>query len=128
MIGEIWQSFRRMPKWVQIWVAIVLAPVNMASVFFLGSDPAGPWITGLAWLGMLFNLPIMIRERGLSRAMAFPHILFWTPMVLVLVSALETVGGTFSAYLWLLLIVNLISLTFDFVDARRWLRGDRAIA
>lgn len=130
MIVEIWRSFRRMALWVQLWVVLVLVPVNLASLAFL-SAPGGAWIAGLAVGGMAPNLPIMFGERGLSRAMALPHILIWTPLV-VLVLLTLTAGALlppgFRAYLWLLLAVDLISLGFDYADAAKWLRGDRAIA
>ena len=37
LIAEIWQSFRSLPGWVQIWVAFLLVPVNMASLLDRGS-------------------------------------------------------------------------------------------
>jgi len=36
--------------------------------------------------------------------------------------------GAYGVYLSILLVVNLISLVFDFPDALKWLRGDRKIA
>ena len=47
MIAEIWQSFRRLPLWVQLWVAVILVPVNLASVIFINA-PGGFWIAVLA--------------------------------------------------------------------------------
>ena len=133
MIGEIWASFRRLPGWVQIWVAFVLVPVNLM--------PLGFWLSGeafwglfalLAVGGMALNVPIMLVERGLSKAMAFPHILLWTPLVIALGQALSQGGdGPLDVQdiaLIVLLVVNLISLVFDYEDAVRWWRGDRAIA
>jgi len=36
--------------------------------------------------------------------------------------------GHYDTYLWVLLITNLISLAFDYVDSVKWFKGDRAIA
>jgi len=129
LIKDIWRSFRTLPLWVQIWVGLILVPVNMASVLFL-LEPAGILIAVLAVGGMTPNLFIMIKERGLSKAMALPHLLIWTPLVLILFSNVQSpqVNGTYQSYLRLLLAVDLLSLAFDYPDAWKWWKGDRAIA
>jgi len=130
MIADIWASFRRMPLWVQVWVALTLVPVNLASLGFL-TAPGGTWIAVLAVGGMLLNVPIMLVERGLSKAMAIPHILIWTPLVVLILLTLTAgslLPSEFRTFLWLLLAVDLISLGFDYPDIVKWLRGDRAVA
>ena len=129
MVTDIWSSFRRMPGWVQIWVAFILAPVNVATLAML-AQPWGGWVAGLAIGGMLPNLAIMAYERGLSKLMALPHILIWTPLVIYLGALLAGSGaeGGISPFLAALFVVNAISLAFDFPDFIKWLRGDRAIA
>ena len=126
LIKDIWRSFRALPLWVQIWVALILVPVNMAAIFFV-AEPDGILIAALAIGGMMPNLFIMIKERGLSKAMALPHLLIWTPLVLILLTT-EHVPGTYHDYLLLLLAVDLLSLAFDYPDAWKWWKGDRAIA
>lgn len=129
MITDIWNSFRALPLWVQVWVALILVPVNAASALFY-IHPGGKWIAILAIGAMLLNLPIMLKERGLSKAMALPHVILWPPLVLLILYQLQFGGpvAAFERYLWLLLAVDLTSLAFDFRDARLWLRGDRAVA
>lgn len=130
VIAEIWSSFRRLPVWVQLWVAVILVPVNAASIFFL-TAPGGTWVAMLAIGGMLPNLLIMLVERGLSRLMALPHILIWTPLAVFaggLVADTILVDGSWRIYLIVLLAVDLTSLVFDIADFRRWWKGDRAIA
>ena len=130
MISEIWSSFRRLPGWVQIWAVLILIPVNMAAVLFLG-QPYATLIAGLAIGGMLPNLAIMGAERGLSKAMALPHLLFWIPLVVVIVSLLwgkTELGPDYRSFLWALLAINLVSLAFDIPDAWKWWCGDRGIA
>jgi hypothetical protein len=73
---------------------------------------------------MALNLPIMLMERGFSRTMALPHVVLWTPLVLLLIGRLEE-GGALVA---LILLVDVVSLAFDYVDAVKWWRGDRAVA
>ncbi len=129
LIQDIWRSFRALPLWVQVWVGLILVPVNMASILFV-YQPAGLLIAALAIGGMTPNLFIMIKERGLSKAMALPHLLIWTPLVIILLTNLGSpwVQGGYQTYIWLLLAVDLVSLAFDYPDAWKWWKGDRAVA
>ena len=124
---EIWNSFRALPLWVQLWMVVILMPINFASLFFLG-EPQGGLIAFLAIFGMLPNMVIMIYDRGLSKLMAFPHLIPWTA-ILILVGFFHPDGSeTYSLYLWALAAINAISLSFDYPDAWKWLKGDRSIA
>ncbi len=124
MIMQIWKSFRTMPLWVQIWVAVILVPVNMASLLFL-DEPSGLWIAFLANIAMMLNLPVMLYDRGFSKLMAFPHLIPWTILVAWLLFARPEATGAYDTYLWLLFVVDAISLAFDFPDAVKWWRGER---
>lgn len=132
MFLAIWQSFRRMPGWVQIWVALWLAPINIISLAFIGVDGAisAGLVAALALFGMAPNLPIMMVQRGLGKTMAIPHVLIWTPLVFLVWGLLSNpdVVGAYRAYLWALLITNAISLAFDYKDTVDWFRGDRGVA
>lgn len=129
LIKDIWRSFRALPLWVQIWVGLILVPVNLASVLYV-FEPMGLLIAALAIGGMVPNLFIMIKERGLSLAMALPHLLIWTPLVILLIANLghPEMSSPFQAFVWLLLIVDLVSLGFDYPDAWKWWKGDHAVA
>ena len=130
MIVDIWQSFRRVPLWVQIWVAFVLVPVNTASVAFL-SQSNGLAIACLAIGGMLPNLLIMAKERGLSKAMSWPHVVLWPPLLVLVVVTLQStdfIPDSYRLFLMLLLAIDAVSLAFDIIDARKWAKGDRTIA
>ncbi|HIP24179.1 MAG TPA: hypothetical protein EYG79_11390, partial [Rhodobacteraceae bacterium] len=83
---DIWQSYRSLPLWVQIWVFGILVPVNSAAIFFV-FQPSGLWVALLAIGAMLPNIPIMLYERGLSKMMAWPHLLPWSFLVIWLVIA-----------------------------------------
>lgn len=126
----IWASFRRLPVGVQLWVAVVLVPVNAAAPGFW-SAPGGALIATLAVGGMLPNIAILLAERGFSHLMALPHVLIWTPLAIVVAGFLADralVGGAWRAYLSLLLAVDLGALALDWRDLWRWWRGDRAVA
>lgn len=124
MIVQIWASFRALPHWVQIWVALFLVPINMASLFFI-AEPGGILVAFLANIALMMNMPIMIMDRGFSKLMAFPHIIPWTILVGWLLLNRPAATGNYDIYLWVLLGTNAISLAFDYPDARKWLSGDR---
>ncbi|GAB4307663.1 MAG: hypothetical protein Kow0058_19310 [Roseovarius sp.] len=129
-LAAIWASFCRLPLAVRLWVALILVPVNAAAILFVGA-PGGGWVALLAIGGMLPNLVIMLHERGFSRLMALPHLLIWTPLMVVLAGLLADpalVGGAWRRYLLALLAVDAVSLAFDARDLWRWWRGERAIA
>ena len=126
--NEIWSSFRRLPLAVQAWVALWLAPINIAALAFLGQRN-GVLIAVLAIGGMAPNMFIMMRERGLSALMALPHLVIWTPLVVVaLITLFSGVGSGYAIFLVLLLITDVVSLVFDVKDFAAWRAGDRAIA
>ncbi|MDA3858067.1 MAG: hypothetical protein PF480_07495 [Roseovarius sp.] len=129
MILDIWQSYRRMPLWVQLWVALILVPVNTAALAYWGA-PMGAWVAILAVGAMLLNGVIMLVERGFSKMMGLPHVVIWTPLV-VLVAWLLARGDLaqgYARYLMILLVVDLFSLALDYADTVKWLRGERHIA
>ncbi|GHA53556.1 hypothetical protein GCM10008927_19250 [Amylibacter ulvae] len=125
---DIWQSFRALPLWVQLWIALILVPVNVLSSNFL-FDPMG-WLIGLlAFLGLAMNAVIMLVQRGFSKAMAIPHLIFWIPLLIV---AYPLVGADvdykYGAFIAIIFWVNLISILFDLRDAWQWWQGDRSVA
>ncbi len=127
MIRDIWSSFRALPAWVQIWVAFVLAPVNMATLLFI-NQPGGLLVAGLANLAMMLNMPVMLKERGFSKLMGLPHLIPWTILVYILAFNRPPADGLYDSFLTLLLVTNTVSLLFDYPDTLRWFRGDRAVA
>lgn len=119
---------RALPLWVQLWMMIILVPINMGGLLFLDT-PHGRIAAILGIGGMLPNLVIIWVQRGFSKAMAVPHLPFWTPLVIWLAWLLLTnhPGGALSIYLTILLVVDVISLGFDYPDAWKYWRGDRTV-
>jgi hypothetical protein len=123
---EIWTSFRALPFWVIVWMMAVLGPINMASLYFV-SEPKGILVAVLAWAGMLASLTALIKHRGFTKLVSGGHVLFWIPLILILIFARPMANGAFDTYLNVLLVVNFISLLFDINDLRLWLGGDRQV-
>ncbi len=67
MIADIWRSFRALPLWVQVWVALWLVPMNLLGFAFLPHP--------LAWLaGGLGALVQAAEDRGLEVAREAPDL------------------------------------------------------
>ncbi|WP_281994688.1 hypothetical protein [Ruegeria faecimaris] len=128
MIVDIWKSFRDLPAWVQIWLVVLLIPTNLAPLAYL-DQPNGILIAALSIGGMALNLPIMLATRGMSKAMAFPHLICWVPMVFVVIAVFASEAELaigYAKFLVFLLVIDLISLAFDVNDARVWLKSRSA--
>lgn len=131
LLSDIWESFLGLPTWVKVWMVLVLVPVNAVSLWFAG-DPWSWLIAALAFAGMIPNIFIMLSDRGLTHKMAVPHVIFWTPLVLIITYLLlvsdVVVPPAYSVYLKILLVVNIISLGFDIPETRAWLRTRRSVS
>ena len=134
MILAIWNSFRRLPLWVQLWMVLLLMPANLISLFFL-RERMGVLIAVLAIGGMIPNLLIVMYDRGMSKLMSLPHVVAWTPLCVLLLWMLfgKLTGRlelerAYTLFLFILLAVDAFSLVFDFLDTWKWYQGDRGIA
>ncbi|MDG2340877.1 MAG: hypothetical protein P8L32_06755 [Paracoccaceae bacterium] len=125
LINDIWKSYRALPLWVQIWVFGILVPVNAFSIVFV-AQPSGTWIALLAIVAILINVPVMIIERDFTKTMAISHIPLWTILVVWLVIDRPQGSPAYETYLLVLLVVDLISLGFDYPDAWKWWKARRA--
>jgi hypothetical protein len=127
-ISDLWKSFLSLPLWVRLWVLIILVPINIASLAFT-AEPKSTIIISLALAGITFNLIPLWLDRGFTSAMAVPHIIFWAPLVIVLIYQLFFSGLEFSnnyhVFLILLLVCDSISLFMDIPDALRWAKDRR---
>lgn len=129
---SVWLSWRSLPIWVQVWVGLILVPVN-AAAFFYTDTPTGRTAAIAAVFVVTTNVPIMLYEGGMSRLMAIPHLFVWFPLSIYIVGRLLTIWGgppveqTEFIFAVILLVINSISLGFDTFDTIRWFRGERDI-
>ena len=121
-LEHIWRSFFNLPTWVQIWMMFILGPINLATLAFL-NQPSGVLIAVLAMSGMIITVSIVIATGGFSKLAAAGHVLPWTPLVLMLIFARPDGTSVYQTFLTALLVINLISLAFDFNDLRIWLKS-----
>ncbi len=130
-LSAIARSFFSLPRWVVVWVLLVLIPVNTAS-FAVLDTPTGQW-AAVAWIFVIaVNTGTLFYFGGVSKSMSLPHLAAWVPLEIYLLVRLaggemETAGTEFR-YAVLLVAINGISLVFDVYDSYRWLRGEREVA
>ncbi len=126
----LWRSFQCLPLGVRIWIVVILAPVNFATLAFLG-HPGSALVAALAIAGIALNIIPLWRDRGFTTAMAIPHVLCWTPLVGVLASLLffsdVTLAAGYGYFLTVLLACDLLSLRWDIPDTVKWLRNRRTV-
>lgn len=98
----------------------------MATLAFL-NQPAGTLIAALALSGMIITVGIVIAAGEFSKLAAAGHVLPWTYLVWILIFARPDGPPIYQAFLTALLVLNAISLAFDFNDLRIWFtfRGKR---
>lgn len=121
---DIWRSFSSMPFWVQVWMMLLLVPMNGFSLFFL-DQPMGKLIATLAVGGILPNIAVLFYERGFSRLMALVHVPPWSVLILLILTSRPEVSETYETYLLILAAINIISLAFDIPEAVQWIKGKR---
>lgn len=123
-----WQSFRSLPLWVQVWMAVILVPVNLAG-FLLLDTPAGQWTALAVVLVLGSNYPIMLACRGMGRLLSVPHLVIWGPLQVALLYRLVSgaPGPLEQGFVLLVLVINGVSLMFDALETLRWLKGEREV-
>ena len=127
LFRDILHSFILLPKWVKFWMMFILGPVNAASLFFL-DEPEGVLTATLVFAGVILSTLPAFFERGISKAAAIGHLVPWTILVVhIIIARPEGGSDAYNTYLTILAIVNGISLAFDYVDAYKWVKGDRAV-
>lgn len=90
-------------------------------------NPGSSLVVSFAIAGLLFNaIPIWF-DRGFSSAMAIPHVIFWIPLTIILVNYLMIsevlLTNNYRYFLIILMVCNLISLSFDIPDLFKWLKA-----
>ena len=123
-LARIQQSYFNLPIWVQIWMMFILGPINLASLAFL-NQPSGNLIAALAISGMVITVGIVIVAGKFSKIAAAGHILPWTHLMWILVFARPEGSPIYQTFLTVLLVLNGISLAFDFNDLRIWFGAKR---
>lgn len=130
MIEHLWNDnilwrILELPIGWRIWVLWLMA-VNTACILYLNRKPAK--IVGIVWLGNIITMMTMYWLLGYVRLLGLSHVIWWTPLVVWLARNLfrGRPSGSYSVWLYLLLISNVASLVIDYIDVIRYFLGDTA--
>jgi hypothetical protein len=113
--------FRIVPR---LWL-LTLVAVNMTSLYFIDTTEARV-VFGALVISMIIMATIYLRL-GFVRMLGLGHIL-WIPMVLWLWTRLggtPPLNSTLEYWLFIVIVMNIISLVIDAVDVVRYIKGDR---
>ncbi|MEX0346910.1 MAG: hypothetical protein AB3N20_18450 [Rhizobiaceae bacterium] len=127
-IVRILKSTFALPVWVLVWIFVFLLPANFAGFWFLDTD-VGFWVSVLGAGAIIVNMIPVLVNGGVSKVLAIPHLIFWIPLEIILLRLVMT--GDLATSEWRLaiavLIINGISLGFDFYDTAEWWKGNRKV-
>jgi len=119
------QGMLRMPMHLQLWVVALVGANIAAPLFFVQHLEAQ--LTLAAGLLGLASMSVLTGRFGFSRIVGLGHIA-WLPLIVFLISGVgdTTASSPFGLWIRSVIVLDSISLAFDFVDAARFYRGDRA--
>ncbi len=134
-LSEAFRSLRAAPLWVQAWVWLFLAPINLASVvFFVETRHLFPAAAAIGFgFVLVSNLALVTHERGISKLTSLPHLIPWVPLqafsgwLLLFQPASLKAHEFLYEYTLAYFIVIGISNLFDAYDTFRWFRGERTV-
>ena len=122
-------DFSKLPQWVQIWIDILVAGSLLCIVVLLFSATTRKialislalFVLGAAGVTVLYS------QMGLVRLLGLGHVIFWTPLLYLLVGRIRNnpPSGVFRLAIVALTVIIAIALVFDYLDVLRWLLGER---
>jgi len=118
------------PGWVQIWLVWLMVVLIAAPLILLLSPTTrrvAIW-TIISHIPVFIAVPMMYQEMGYVRLLGLPHLIFWFPLLILLIRRIQTDGirAPFRQVLWILAATLAICLLFDASDTIRYLLGERA--
>lgn len=109
--------------WV-IWVGMLLAANMVAPLFFIETIEAQA-VLAAAMAGAMIQM-VIFGNQGFVRLLGIGHV-FWIPLVLWLLTRLDTdtLETPFGMWLGAVMVLNSLSLLIDVVDVIRYIKGER---
>ncbi len=115
----------RLPIGVRLWMLLLVsANLILPVVYFQQSEAR---IVLLNFLASFLLMVLITGTSGFTRLVGLGHIV-WVPLVLFLVSRLDSIPATDAYGIWIrsVIALNTISLALDAVDVVRFARGERS--
>lgn len=118
------------PVWVQLWavwmvVVIVAAPVAMRKY---GAARRDHLLVAASTVVLIVAVPLWHSQVGYVRLVGLPHIPVWTPLAVYLYWRRKHLSSPWQlrCAVHVFVVTIVVSLAFDYVDAVRYLLGERA--
>ena len=115
----------RLPIGVRLWMLLLVSANLILPVIYFQQSEAR--IVLLTFLAGFLLMVLITGTSGFTRLLGLGHI-FWIPLVLFLVSRLNSIPATDAYGIWVrsVIMINTISLVLDAVDVVRFARGERS--
>ena len=115
----------RLPIGVRLWTLLLVSANLILPVIYFQQSEAR--IVVLTFLASFLMMVLITGTSGFTRLVGLGHI-FWVPLVLFLVSRLDSIPATDAYGIWIRSVIglNTISLILDAVDVVRFARGERS--
>jgi len=124
-MGTFAEGLQASPLWVQIWVMWLMV-VNTAAILFLGHRE-GKMIF-VVWMLNGASMMIAAEINGYNRLLGLVHIVWWTPLLIVLIRSRQHIEASTLYGRWFYVLTGSIavSLLIDYIDVVRYALGDRS--
>lgn len=129
MVQRVLQSFRKLPIAAQCWTAGWVFPLNVATIGLLDLGPYCHKVMTFALLGLTGVFAVTLAQKGVTRLAALPKLMFWTPMIFLILMVLlrYELDPIYASFLLALAVTNLIQVVWAYSDWLDWWRGDRGV-
>ncbi len=123
------EALATQPDWVRLWVGwLNIAVIGAVAICLLRRrtwPEAGAILAANAL--MVPSMLWLYGQVGFVRLLGLPHLVFWTPMLAVVLWRLRRAPppGPQRHVLWLFAATIAVSLAFDATDVARYLLGER---
>ena len=119
------------PSWLPMWLNILMfGGFILPIALLIWQQSRRVAIAALiAAVASGFGVGWMYDHLGYVRLLGLPHILFWTPLAIVLWQNIKRADMPSwpRGIMWVVLAVVAISLAFDYIDVLRYIMGTRDI-
>ena len=118
------------PVWVRLWVVWMVVVVIATPVIMrmYGAVRRDHLIVAASTVALLVVMPLWHDQVGYVRLLGLPHIPVWTPLAVYLYSRRKFLASPWQVR-WavnVFMLTIIVSLAFDYVDAIRYMLGERA--
>lgn len=117
------------PAWVAIWINILLlgAMILPLTLFFWKSTRLTALFSLVAGIISVGGIMFLYQQLGYVKLLGLAHIVAWTPLAIYLWFKMRSpdVPRTPRVIMGVVFATITVSLVFDYVDAVRYIAGDR---